>query len=210
MWQYCLIPVCLSNALSHHMWGRLISQLHFFWGKSKICVLRRRLLQPHSKFINSISIFIFTFSLLRCNESPAASEKINTVREVWALLDHSCSQLRSYVVEGCEWVTHQRPDSAWQSSARGAHSLSQWLWFDLSWPWLDLIPSVQKKALLVQGIRSTVTSDACPQLCYTHTEHKVFMTPCTRGHIENFIRYSVMSNAPISFPHPVHLCDWGG
>lgn len=58
--------------------------------------------------------------------------------------DHSCSRLGLYVVEGYKWVTHQRPDSAWQSSVQEAHISSQWLKLDLRWPWLGLFPSAQK------------------------------------------------------------------
>ncbi len=127
-------------------------------------------------------------------------------------LDHSESGLGSYVVEGYKCVTHQRaPDSAWQSSTLGAHISSQRLKLDWRWPWPSLFPRAQKKkSFMWKAYASILPPILSPALSHMHRKHKVFMTPCSRGRVQTFIRYSVMSNAPIDFPHPVRLCDWGG
>lgn len=77
---------------------------------------------------------------------------------------------------------------------------------DLSQTWggLDWAYSQEhQKIFHVEGIHFAITTKK-------HKKHKVFMTPCSRGHIQTFIHYSVMPNAPITFPHPVHLCDCSG
>ena len=116
-------------------------------------------------------------------------------------LHHSCGKLGSYVVEGYKWITHQSPDSAWQWSVLEVHISPQWLQSDSRWPWLGLFPSALKKFFNVEGISFTPDLPCFPLVpSSTDRKHKVFMTPCSRGHIQTFIRYCVMSNAPIGFP----------
>lgn len=209
----CLIPICLSNALSHCVWVRLISQLHFFWKIRDLCFKRRGDISPtctanSSTWTNAV-IFIFTFSLLRCySMSPHCQWKNKyCTSSLSVALDHSESGLRLYVVEGYKCATHQRaPDYAWQSSTQEAHISPPWLKLDFRWPWPNLFP----RAFMWKAYASILPPILSPALFYMHRKHKVFMTPCSRGHVQTFIRYSVMSNAPIGFPHPVRLCDWGG
>lgn len=81
-----------------------------------------------------------------------------------------------------------------QSSTKEEHNSSQRLKSDLKWLWLSLFPRAQKKSFRWKACSLLLSPIFSLGLSYMHKKHKVFMTPCSRGHIQTFIHYSLIPN----------------